>query len=146
MPLNKETKPNTHLSLSLSLSLYIYIYIYIYIYTHTSLLYIYIYIYIYTYTHTVVEISIRHPIKLEIIFLLLHKFLWKFVWGTLIPWVLVYTFNFITTLHQKQVINKTSFWGVEIIIRQFGKFGIWFTSECQRKSKCTFRSWQDLSF
>ena len=28
----------------------------------------------------VVEISTRHPIKLLIIFLLLHKFLWKFVW------------------------------------------------------------------
>ena len=31
-------------------------------------------------TNIVVEISIRHPINLEIIFLLLHKFLWKFVW------------------------------------------------------------------
>ena len=43
----------------------------------SQLLYIYIYIYIYIYVCvcTVVEISIRYPIKLLIIFLLLPKFL-----------------------------------------------------------------------
>ena len=86
-------------------SIYVYVYIdlsgYIYKETHILCEYIYstngrklngqlschslyIYIYIYTHTHTMVEMSRRHPIKLLIIFLLLHKFPWKFVCGTLI--------------------------------------------------------------
>ena len=69
---------------------------------------------LYGYIHIkyrVVEISIRHPIKLLIIFLLQDKFLWKFVCGTKIRWVLVYIFDFITTFQQKKVIKKNTFRG-----------------------------------
>ena len=53
---------------------------------------------------TVVEISIKHPIKLLIIFLLLHKFLWKFVCGISIH-ILFYN-NF-----SPKKVKKIRFWG-----------------------------------